>query len=126
MNNKLDERIEEYVLKDIPKDIISLANQANYDLYYGPIDDDDYPGFVKAIDKVKEYLYDINTLYVDNFTEEIMDREPEQYVECPECNGDGCEYCEDGCVEICSEWYQYDRREILSATFGKELAHHLY
>ena len=120
-----------------------MTRQANFDLYYGPVADgavgdpatDDpeewqgYPGFVSATRAIREALDDVpSTLYVDIDAEDWSEREPQPYT-CLECNGsavvDGapCPHCHEGqCEPFTEDTYRVDRRDLVRALLGSELA----
>jgi hypothetical protein len=125
-----------------------LISQANWDLYNGPARDgsfgdpteddeewDSFPGFSKAVDLIKDALDDApRTLYIDDQSEEVMEREP-QVDACEDCNGTGkvegedfitkCESCSGSGVGFQPEYYKIERAEILKALVGKELVQYV-
>lgn len=118
---KLDERLRK------------LIGQANFDLYYGPsgggLDDTEedgetspYPGFDTACRTIRTMLEDEipSHIFVDEQdcwweTEPVAD-------ECYGCEGAGCKDC-DGSGSVEPEPYaKVDRRALIQAIVGKELA----
>ena len=120
--------------------------QANYDLYFGPVGDgavgdpadgsDDwagYPGFTKATAEIADALDAVpSRLFLDVDAEYWTDHEPEGE-KCEECHGEGategekCDLCNGvGVIEPAWEcWYEVDRKELLRAIVGKELVAYL-
>lgn len=79
-----------------------LINQANFDLYHGPCQEDDWPGFVTACRKVKLALADLpRVLFVDSDSDSVTDSEPTE---------------DDG-----GDWRHLDARDVMRAIVGKEL-----
>lgn len=88
--------------------VCALIHQANWDLYNGPCQDEDWPGFTTACKKIREALDDLpSMLYVDSDTGEVTETEPP----------------EDECVY--GYWYKVDKDEILNELVGKELKSYL-
>lgn len=119
-----------------------LIANANYDLWYGPHDYENWPGFETACREIKRALKSVpSTLYVDTDAECWTETEPPQYEQCPDCeggwatgipesDGEACETC-DGTGEIESAtpsdggWWEVSRRDLVRAIVGKELAEYV-
>src|SRR4051812_33850217 len=79
--------VESYV--EMPAHIRDLAAAANADLHYGDTSSEDYPGFEPACRILREWLDDYSTLYVEQDSEFVSNREPEHISECETCEGSG-------------------------------------
>jgi len=117
----IDEAVSNYaqdIWDSLPSNIKPLINQANYDLYFGPVeegfemnqDGDTYPGFSKALDLISEALPNIHDIYVDGFCGEVLECEPEAYFD-----DELQEWIEP------EEYYLVESVDILKALLGKEL-----
>ena len=120
--------------------------QANYDLYFGPVgdgavgdpasDSDDwagYPGFTKATAEIAYALDSVpSRLFFDVDAGYWTDHEPESE-KCDACDGTGldgedqCEVCQGSgyCEPIWECWYEVDRKDLLRAIVGRELVSYL-
>lgn len=126
MENSHVKAITEYF--SVPKEIEALAYAANHDLYFGPTseeDNPDFPGFVAACQQIMEWAQDnVFTVYVDDMSGCISDREPEGYY--IDEDGESCDSDEDGATwQDAEPYYLYERRDILQALFGSELTAYL-
>jgi len=74
---EMDAAIEKHF--ELPLEIASLANQATYALYNGPIqDDDEWPSFVTACEKVSEWCdANLSEVWYDIQTGEMHEHAPE-------------------------------------------------
>jgi hypothetical protein len=45
-----------YAKQELDSQITTLIAQANYDLYYGPCEDEDYPGFSTAVRLISDAI----------------------------------------------------------------------
>ena len=121
----------QWAAENLDADTERLITQATYDLYFGPIGDDDedappYPGFETACDRIKLALRDLpSTLYLFDDWEDWSETEPEAHT-CEECKGDGgpCDFCVDGSVDP-EPYYALDRSEVVRIVVGKELAEYV-
>jgi hypothetical protein len=132
---------EEHVTKELQ----TLINLANWDLYYGPTlpgDSDetaDYPGFTTACKRIADALDDLpSSLYVDDQSSDCYSESEPEPEECPTCEGTGTpesngQVDDDGedleCPDCCGrgqfepgEYWRFDRRDLKVAIVGKELA----
>jgi hypothetical protein len=138
--------------ENLTDEVRKLINQANFDLYYGPINDgaigdpaeDDeelkkYPGFSKAVAIIIKALDDLpSDLYLETETGFVSESEP-QPEKCQTCDGEGtvgdddpthrqvredrCTDCDGrGCFDTTGDWWHVERRDILIAILGKELS----
>lgn len=112
----LGEWLRTWKKENLSEDVCKLISQANFDLYYGPINDgavgdpaaDDeelakYPGFVSACKTIRKAIDDLpSTLYINSDTEEVIEREP-------------------ACEEFDCDWWMIEKAQILKALVGKEL-----
>jgi hypothetical protein len=126
----------------LSEDVRKLIKQANYDLFYGPINDgavgdpaeedeelSKYPGFTSACKQIRDALDDLpSDLYLDEESDEVRTSEPE-HEKCEACDGEGlvdditCEECQGNCgFEPAGTWYHAERSDILGVVVGKELA----
>jgi hypothetical protein len=118
----------------LDESVRNLIAQANFDLYYGPSGtDEEYPGFETATKTIKEGLAGIpSTLYIDADSETWSDTEP-QSEQCEACLGHGvdvkvgsgsqCSECMgQGTFDPAGEWYHLERKDLLTAIVGRELA----
>jgi hypothetical protein len=123
LTSSQEKAIRSFVLADVGDDIKRLIRLANWDLYYGPgvdytessepiaDDGETWPGFSKACREIRDAL-DVGTLYIDDQSDCVSDREPE-------CQCDNREDCDGSC---CNDWYSVEPRDVLSIVVGKELA----
>jgi len=113
-------------------EVKKLISQANFDLYYGPsgggLDDEDedgtpaYPGFETACREIRRALSDLpSTVYVDEDSGCWTTTEPS----CWTCGG--CEECdgEDLCVLEPGPYVVYERKDLIRAIVGRELAEYV-
>jgi hypothetical protein len=106
--------------QELGPEIISLIGKAKYDLYYGPSGgglEEDYPGFEKATKKISAALDDVvpSTLYIDTQAGGWSDSEP-----------DWEEEDEEGVRSYHQEdWYKVDRKDLIAALVGDELAQYV-
>jgi len=147
----LTEWAKKWKEENLSEDVRKLISQANYDLWYGPINDgavgdpaegdeelSKYPGFTSACEKIREECDELpSDLYLDTDTGEVRQSEPEPE-RCETCagtgeveaeEGDGVEKCAD-CNGLCGfepagDWWHVERREIRHIILGKELAEHI-
>lgn len=100
---------------DMPSDIKSLSDQASYDLWHGPIcEDDNYPGFDAACDILRAWDDDnVTDLYVEEWSGYVSRQEPEPY---EDEEGIWCE--PDG-------YYIVDARMVRGILFGRELSEYI-
>lgn len=120
MRKELENTLAEWIeaqTKEFPQRIKRLMNSANFDLYHGPdVEDDDYPGFVVACKELRQFFDDVACeLWIDVDSGEVMTSEPRAYAE---NFGDGDEWIEPNWETI----YHVERREVLNAFLGSELA----
>lgn len=96
-----------------------LISAATYDLYHGPfavgesIDDWTYPGFESACDAIKAATDHVGELWADYDSDCISETEPQG----EEIEGEWC--------EPSGEWYHLDRKTVIGALVGDELAKYL-
>jgi hypothetical protein len=111
----------------------NLIMSANRDLWEGPHAEDGYPGFVRATLAIREALEDVpSTLWIDVGAEYWSTSEPKAEP-CETCSGNGydsddqtCPDCTEGWVEpFTEETYRVERRDLVRALVGKELAEYL-
>ncbi len=95
-------------MQTLPAEISRLIDQANQDLYSGPCQEEDYPGFTTAcrriaveLDHIPPVLY-VNTEY-DYWTDTEPDYEDDEF-----------------------GWVEYDRTELIKCIVGRELAPYVY
>lgn len=116
-------------------EIRTLINQANHDLYFGPlVGEEGYPGFTTACARILDAMGEVPVggLYMSEVFEGWQEEEPSPEV-CSECDGlgmigdDTCDTCECvGEVEPCWEdWYQVSRDELMAELVGKELSKYI-
>lgn len=131
--------------ENLSEDVRKLIKQANFDLFYGPINDGavgdpaegdedlaKYPGFTTACKQIRDAIDALpSSLYVDEETDEVRESEPEQET-CGDCHGEGgngegiCEGCNGvGGFEPAGTWVHLERREIRSLIVGSELVSYL-
>ena len=93
----------------VPPQIRELINMANSDLYFGPLDGEPgYIGFSNAIQAIRDWADELDTLYVQEWSGCVSLTEPEgEY--------DGDEYIDP------LEYYVYERKDILRVILGREL-----
>jgi len=109
----------------LSENVRRLANTATFDLYNGPFeegfepdgDDFKYPGFSEAIDLIKQHSDDIGEIWFDEDCDYASDKEPETH-----WYNDETDEWEEYNLE---STYHYERRDVLNAIFGKELASYL-
>jgi hypothetical protein len=117
----IDKAVSSYaqgIFDALPDNVKPLINQANYDLYFGPVDEgfelyedgDTYPGFSKALDLISEALPNIHDVYFDECFGEIVECEPEAYFD-----DEFQEWIEP------DQYYLIESTDILKALLGKEL-----
>lgn len=111
-----------------------LIELAIWDLYYGPIVDDDddspedgviYPGFVQATKEIKKALEDLEELWVDNETDEVMTKEPEPFFYQLKDENDDPVFDDNGepvMIEESVSYTHYEISEVKKAILGKELS----
>ena len=147
-----DKLLEEWSSKwkneNLSPEVCKLINQANQDIYYGPIcdgaygdpaiDDDDlksYPGFITAIKLITQALKDIpSDLYLDTETGEVLEHEPKGE-KCEACDGNGrtienedeiCPDCNGQCwFSPAGDWWHVERSDIRIALVGYELSNYV-
>jgi hypothetical protein len=106
-NKALSEWIRDWKENNLSSDIRTLIRQANFDLYAGPLEEDGYPGFVSACNKIRKILDDLpSIIYFNVDTGEIIDRELE-------CGGEN------------DYWQEIVKSQILGVLVGKELARYI-
>lgn len=130
--------------ENLSEDVVKLIKQANFDLFYGPINDGavgdpaegdedlaKYPGFTSACRQIRDAIDSLpSSLYVDEETDQVSESEPE-VEKCTECDGQGgngtvCEGCNGaGGFEPAGTWVHLERREIRSLIVGSELVSYL-
>lgn len=103
----------------VPENINQIRNIAWADLMYGPygaqnIEGCDYPGFDKALDALQSWC-DQNVFEVWADGDFLYTSEPEGYED------ETGEYIEPFWEEI----YHYERKDVIVALFGKEVAEYL-
>ena len=116
MDKATEQAVDDYLKNlPIPDNIKNLINQANWDLYYGPIQDDPaYPGYISACAQISDALDEVGLydIYVEDWSGCVLTSLPEPYED------------EDG--EIIepdySEIYLINRRELKQRLLGSELA----
>lgn len=80
----------------------TLINQASFDLYHGPCQEDGFPGFVTACRKIRLALADLpRVLFVDDDSGCVTDSEPTE---------------DDG-----GNWRSLDAGDVIGVIVGKEL-----
>lgn len=138
--------VDAYFTAQMPEEILRLTNQANFDLYNGPITDDpEWPGFVSATDMVSEWVSaNLCEVWVDTSCDAVYTREPEgDWEPCYECGGTGTvdhDDDEDGDGDECpicrgsgerwvepnwEDYYHFKLRDVKCIVFGSELAAHI-
>ncbi len=107
-----DSVVWNYVNEHLSAPIRTLVQQANYDLHYGPggelAEDESYPGFVSACQRIREALDDFQDLWIDMQAEIVETSEPDW-------NDDG--FCQD-------DYVLYTHKDIMRAYLGSALAEH--
>lgn len=104
--------ISEFISAKLDPEIKTLLGSANHDLYYGPcVDNEDYPGFEEACQKITSEL-EISRLWLDTQSEEILDSEPKGFED------------EDGTWIEPEDYIEFSREEVMRICFG-ELAPYL-
>jgi hypothetical protein len=154
-----DKTLQEWATKwkseHLTPEVVKLLSQANYDLWYGPINDGSfgdlaegdeelqkYPGFTTATRIIAQALTSIpSDLYVDADSGEVLDHAPEEE-KCQSCDGEGTvgdddpthlqvrkETCTDcngrGAFEAPGDWWHVERPDILKVIVGKELSEYI-
>lgn len=108
-----------------------LIGAANFDLYYGPsVPDEEYPGFVEAVDLIDNQLSEVEEIWFDLHTEEVFTSEPGMTYECTECNGGDDSDCDCGGRGyedrfMSGDLFYVDRAEVFRILLGRELASYL-
>lgn len=121
-----------------------LIRMANYDLHFGPCNgfgpcsdcgepgetQTEWLGFEKATVEIAAALDDApRTLWVDTVCDIVSDVRPAETDPCYQCEGldKDCELCQGhGEINACFEdIVEIDRREILAAIVGKDLAEYV-
>jgi hypothetical protein len=98
----------------VPARIQKLINQASYDLYFGPIGEEDYPGFTSATDEISDWMNDnVYDVWYDDFSGGLYDTEPEGWED-----DETGEWIEPEWSEI----YSIDVNEVKAILTGDELA----
>ena len=112
----IDKAISEHaetIFQALPENVRSLIHKANYDLYFGPMpEDEEYPGFSSALHLINEHL-EISDVYIDE-SGYVMECEPEGWID--EESG---EYIEP------MDYYLIEAKDILVKVVGKELHSYL-
>lgn len=147
-NRTLKAWAKDFQEKNVTADIQRLINQANFDLYYGPIeantdevsDTDDwsgYPGFTTACKRISEAVSVPSVLYIDCETETYQTDEPETQEMCVGCEGNGtyttedhetfkCDSCDGrGSFDCAGDWWKVETRDLKTIIFGKELVQYI-
>ena len=107
----IDEHASQLV-KSLPESVRCLIAQARSDLYFGPHHEDGYPGFVKALQDIREALSEVQDVYIDE-SGYISIVEPQAYID------------DDGeCVEP-MQYSLIEAKRILSKMVGAELNQYL-
>ena len=107
-----------------------LIAQANYDLWYGPCQEDGYPGFTAACEHIKQALVDVpSQMYFSTECDDWCETEPTALGTCYACDGDGlCAVC-NGTGEVeypCAEdWTLLNRPALINALVGRELGEYV-
>ena len=113
--------------KELPARIRKHIEMCNMDLYYGPVDPDDweeddyrYPGFSEAIDEIRDALSDIGEVYFQDWSGCILESEPDYgyYDEDPDTG-------EEVWMDDSDGWWHYDRADLIRLIVGRELASYL-
>ncbi len=122
---EMDEAIEKYF--ELPPDILKLANQAAYDLYNGPIqDDDEWPGFVTACEQITDWCDDnLSEVWYDIQSGEVLDREPEGYFDHYCGNVEDDEPIETWVEPHWEDYFHCELDTVKRALFDKELVQHI-
>lgn len=113
-NNAMDKALSEWSKawkkENLDEETTRLIAQANWDLYYGPCDEEGFPGFTTAVKKISDALEDIvpGELFYEEWSGCI--------------NGDMPEFDEDGGDDV---FYVIHRKDILGSIVGKELVQYL-
>jgi hypothetical protein len=89
--------------ENLPEDVLKLINQANFDLHHGPVlDDDEYPGFVKACRLIIKAIDDLpSVIYLNTFSGEVLQDEPDD-------------------ADL-NDWMVVERPQLLRELVGREL-----
>lgn len=122
------------VRKDLGKKLVTWIELANWDLYYGPLAESGggygaarakdiaaggkaygFPGWQKAVKVIAENLSDVGDLYVDTFSGDWSDSEPDWGA----TDEEGVPYYNP------EDWVHVDRREVLAHVVGKELVEYV-
>src|SRR5271163_270507 len=153
--SKYDKMLQEWASKwkqeNLSEQVRKLISQANFDLYYGPVQDgavgdpaegdeewNSYPGFTTATKTISQELQALpSDLYIDDMCGDVSEHEP-QAEKCESCNGEGvCDNEEDnltpGTCNNChghgyfdpEEYWHIERADIRQAIVGKELSEYL-
>src|ERR1700722_19571583 len=93
----LGEWANKWKADNLTPEVLTLINQATYDLYYGPggdaaTNDEElmkYPGFITATRTITQALTDLpSDLYIDTESETVLYSSP-QDEKCEACDGQG-------------------------------------
>jgi hypothetical protein len=129
----LSEWAEEWKKEHLNQEMLTLISQTMRDLYSGPHDEDDYPGFSAALKKINPILDTIpRTLYIDVESGFVSETEPKAEP-CSNCDGTGTDIDDENCCECngigyfdpAGDWNEVNIKEIKQVIFGKELAEYL-
>jgi hypothetical protein len=155
MSNKVYEKVLSAWAKEtrasFSPEVRKAINLASYDLHFGPPcasdcadpptdehgNENEWSGFSfdKACKTIKEALKDVvpNTLYVNTDSEYYSEDMPCD-IECPVCEGSKIDSDEDtectncagtGSIQDNEGWYQVERKDLIKAILGKELANYV-
>jgi hypothetical protein len=141
-NSILKEWAKKWSEENLSTDILTLINQASFDLHNGPggdpaTNDEElvkYPGFITATRTIRQALQDLpSDLYIDTESDTVLDSPP-QDEKCEGCNGQGrkteenfsCTDCGGrGCFDSPGDWWHVERHDILKAIVGGELLEYI-
>jgi len=118
IEDEADKDIEAYFDKKVPPDIQRLINQATTDLYTGPLEEEDYPGFQTASAKIQEWVdNELSEVWYDTQSGYVSEEKPKGYED--EDSGEWVE-------PFWEDYYHYDKKHVVQLVLGNELANTLY
>ena len=62
-----------YLREQVDPEILNLINLATYHLFWGSVEDEDWPGWTSAVEQIGEALDDLpDTVYVESWSESVI------------------------------------------------------